>query len=158
MLFRSMEILIRLAQYHDSKGHYNESDYVDKLLLRIAKSEDGEDFIKGVEWKNPNFQPEDLQELENKIYPLGFHYYQDVDIPEIKSQMEYLPQEMRTLSNLPNLTGDMFGEVVSEGTDKVIVDGEPDKFYFVLELNSKKKEIEAADLTVSEEKIGRAHV
>lgn len=142
-----MEILIKLAQYHDSKSHYKESDYVDNLIVRLAKSEDGEDLIQGVEWKNPNLDPEKLQEMERDIYPAGFHYYTDIDIPGTKETIEYLPKEQRTLRNL----SDEFGDAISSGTDKVIVDGEPDKFYFILEVNSNKKEIEAADLTVSEQ-------
>ena len=142
-----MKILIKLAQYHDSKGHLKESDYVDNLILRIAKSEDGEDLIEGVEWKNPNLDPEKLQEMERDIYPAGFHYYTDIDIPSAKGLIEYLPKEQRTLRNV----SESFGDALSEDTDKVIVDGEPDKFYFILEVNSAEQEIEAADLTVSEE-------
>lgn len=142
-----MNLLIKLAQYHDSKGHLKESDYVDNLMLRLSKSEDGEDLIKGVEWKNPRFKPENLQEMESEIYPEGFHYYTDLDIPSARTMIEMLPEENRTLQNI----SDSFGDAVSSGTDKVIVDGEEDKFYFILELDSDKKEIEAADLTVSEE-------
>lgn len=142
-----MEILIKLAQYHDSKGNLRESDYVDNLILRIAKSEDGEDLIEGVEWKNPNLDPEKLQEMERGIYPEGFHYYTDIDIPSSKALVGYLPKEQRTLRNV----SESFGDALSSDTDKVIVDGEPDKFYFILEVNSEEREIEAADLTVSEE-------
>ena len=95
-----MEILIKLAQYHDSKGNLRESDYVDNLILRMAKSEDGEDLIEGVEWKNPNLDPEKLQAMERNIYPEGFHLYTDVDIPTSKALVEYLPKEQRTLQNL----------------------------------------------------------
>ena len=124
-----MEILIKLAQYHDSKGNLRESDYVDNLILRMAKSEDGEDLIEGVEWKKPNLDPEKLQAMERNIYPEGFHLYTDVDIPTSKALVEYLPKEQRTLQNL----SENFGDVLSSDTDKVIVDGEPDKFYFILE-------------------------
>jgi hypothetical protein len=142
-----MNLLIRLADYHESLGRYKESDYVDNLMLRLSKSEDGEDLIKGVEWKNPRFKPENLQQMEAKIYPEGFHYYTDLDIPSARTMLEMIPEEDRTLENV----SDSFGDALSSGTDKVIVDGEPDKFYFILELDSDKKEIEAADLTVSEE-------
>ena len=142
-----MEILIKLAQYHDKRKQYRESDYVDNLMIKLSKSETGEDLIEGVEWKNPNLDPKKLQEMESQIYPEGFHYYTDIDVDQAKRSIEYLPEEMRSLRNI----SEGFGDAVSSGTDKVIVDGEPDKFYFILEVDSNKKEIEAADLTVSEE-------
>jgi hypothetical protein len=142
-----MNLLVRLAKYHESKGRFKESDYIDNLMLRLSKSEDGEDLIKGVEWKNPRFKPENLQQMESEIYPEGFHYYTDLDIPNARRMIEMMPEEYRTLENVSN----EFGDALSSSTDKVIVDGEENKFYFILELDSDKKEIEAADLTVSEE-------
>ena len=142
-----MNLLVRLAKYHESLGRYKESDYVDNLMLRLSKAEDGEDLIKGVEWKNPRFKPENLQQMESEIYPEGFHYYTDLDIPNARRMIEMMPEEHRTLENVSN----EFGDALSSSTDKVIVDGEENKFYFILELDSDKKEIEAADLTVSEE-------
>jgi hypothetical protein len=115
-----MEILIKLAQYHDSKGHLRESDYVDNLILRIAKSEDGEDLIEGVEWKNPNLDPKKLQEMERNIYPEGFHYYTDMDIPSAKGLIEYLPKEQRTLRNV----SDSFVILIAPLAGKLFVCGE----------------------------------
>ena len=47
---------------------------------------------------------------------------------ELFAALESLPKEQRTLQNL----SENFGDVLSSDTDKVIVDGEPDKFYFIL--------------------------
>lgn len=139
-----MEILIKLAKYHDTSGNYMQSDYVDNLMKRFAKTPEGKDLIEGVEWKNPNLYPEELQRMERITYPSGFHTYGDYDVSEMREMVEDLPERNRTLDTVRP----MLDEALSDETDRVIVDGEPDQFYFVLEIDDDEKMIEAADLTI----------
>lgn len=137
--------IIKLAQIYDELGNFVDSDRLDNILIKLSKSETGKDLIEGVEWKNPDFSPQELQRMEREIYPSGFHTYDDYDASELQELVEYLPEEQRTLGNIKS----MFEEALSDETDKVIVDGEPNQFYFVLEVDDDEKMIEAADMTVA---------
>lgn len=136
--------LTKLALFHDKNGNFRQSDYVDNLMKKIAKTPEGKDLVEGVEWINPNFDPEELQRMERETYPSGFHTYDDYDVSEFREELEQLPERQRTL----NTIRPMLDEALSDETDKVIVDGEQDQFYFVLEVDDDEKLIEAADLTI----------
>lgn len=136
--------IIKLAQIYDNKGNYFDSDRLDNVLIRMSKSETGKDLIEGVEWKNPDFSPQELQRMEREIYPSGFHTYDEYDASGLQGMVEELPEQQRTLGNIKS----MFEDALSDETDKLIVDGEPNKFYFVLEVDDDEKLIEAADLTI----------
>lgn len=83
--------------------------------------------------------------MERTIYPPGFHIYDEADVSGLQQTVGQLPEQSRNLSNLKS----MFEDALSDETDKVIVDGEPNKFYFVLEVDDDEKMIGAADMTVA---------
>jgi hypothetical protein len=138
-------LLVRLAKKNELSGSVKKADFFDNLIIKIAKSDEGENLVEGVDWKNSNFKPIDLQRMENRIYPEGFHEYQDYDLPTDNN-----PRSYRSVQN------DMDEYREDDEIDHIIVDGEKDKFYFVLEIDVNKRHVELSDLTIENEQFGTA--
>jgi hypothetical protein len=138
-------LFIRLAKKNEQGGHVKKADFFDNLIFKLAKSDEGENLVEGVDWKNSNFKPIDLQRMENRIYPEGFHEYQDYDLPTDNN-----PRSYRSVQNDVDEYRD------NDEINHIVVDGEKDKFYFVLEVDTMKRHVELADLTIENEKFGTA--
>jgi hypothetical protein len=153
-----MDKFIKICELLESKELFYFADKLDKDLIRLAKTPEGERLIEEVDWRNPELNPQQISKMESDVYPSGFHLFTDLEVPDYlkltPSQQRLVPKPVRD-KIIQEIRSTANEYLIEDDVDQYIIDGIDGVFYFILAVRSNndgsdnfEPSIEVEDLTV----------